>query len=194
VPASLDLYVALIGVVALERLLELYLSTRNARRASARGAEELESRSFYALMVAAHAGLLVAAPLEVTLADRSFVPLLGWPMLGLVVGAMTLRYLAIAALGERWNTRVIVVPGDPAVVSGPYRFVRQPNDVAVVIEMFALPLVHSAWLTALVFSGANALLLVRRIEHEETALRRHADYEARLAGRNRFLPGRGGRP
>ena len=188
-PASVTLYLALVGAVAVERLVELGLSRRNARRAAARGGIAGESPGFYATMVGTHAAFLVAAPLEVLLAERPFLPALGGPMLALVVAAMALRYWAIAALGERWNTRVVVVPGDPVVTSGPYRFVRHPNYVAVALEMLALPLVHTAWLTALVFSAANAALLARRIAHEEAALSRHCDYAARLGGRRRFLPG-----
>lgn len=188
-PPTLDLYVGLVGLVALERLVELGLSTRNARRALAAGGIEAESRGFYAAMVGVHAAFLLAAPLEAALLGRPFVPALGWPMLALVALAMALRYWAIAALGERWNTRVIVVPGRPAVTGGPYRFVRHPNYVAVIVEMFALPLVHSAWVTAIVFSAANAWLLARRIAHEEAALAAHADYAARLGDRARFVPG-----
>jgi methyltransferase len=187
--SSVDLYLALVGLVALERLVELALSTRNARRALAAGGIEAESRGDYAAMVGVHAAFLVAAPLEAALLRRPFVPALAWPMLGLVALAMALRYWAIAALGERWNTRVIVVPGCPAVASGPYRFVRHPNYVAVIVELFALPLVHSAWITALLFSAANAALLARRIPREEAALAAHADYVARLGGRSRFVPG-----
>ena len=183
-------FLILIGVVAAERMFELVLSLRNARRAFQRGGIEAESRAFYAAMVGTHAGFLMAAPLEVALFDAPFVPWLGVPMLALVAGAMALRYWAVSALGEHWNTRVIVVPGEPAVASGPYRYVRHPNYVAVAIEMFALPLVHSAWRTALVFSAIDAVLLGRRIAHEEAALGRHSDYQARLGGRGRFLPGR----
>jgi len=188
--SSLAWYVLLILAVAAERLVELALSTRNARRAFVRGGVEAESRRFYAAMVLAHALFLVAAPLEVALAGRPFLAALGWPMLLLAGAAMALRYWAIAALGERWNTRVVVVPGEPAVTAGPYRYLRHPNYVAVVVEMVALPLVHTAWVTALVFSAANALLLARRIVHEEAALERHADYAARMGARARFVPGR----
>jgi len=139
-------------------------------------------------MVGTHAAFLVAAPLEVALWAPPFVPALGWPMLALVAAAMALRYWAIATLGERWNTRVLVVPGAPAVTAGPYRFVRHPNYVAVIVEMFALPLVHSAWRTAVLFSAVNALLLGRRIAHEEATLAAHADYAARLGDRARFVP------
>jgi len=189
VPSSSSFYLLLVLAVALERLVELVVSTRNARRALERGGIEGESRGFYAAMVCVHAAFLVAAPVEVVAAGRPFVPALGWPMLGLVLGAMALRYWAIAALGGRWNTRVIVVPGDPVELGGPYRFVRHPNYLAVAVEIAALPLVHSAWLTALVFSLANALLLRARIAHEEAALARHVDYEARMGARARFVPG-----
>lgn len=187
-PATFALYLALVAAVALERLVELVLSARNARRALAAGGVELESRGFYAAMVGTHAAFLVAAPLEVALWAPPFEPALGGPMLALVAAAMALRYWAIATLGERWNTRVLVVPGAPAVATGPYRFVRHPNYVAVIVEMFALPLVHSAWRTALLFSAVNALLLGRRIAHEESALAAHADYAARLGDRARFVP------
>jgi methyltransferase len=191
VPGSRELFIALIGLVGIERLFELVLSTRHARAALARGGVEAESRGFYAAMVGTHAAFLVAAPLEATAFGTPFLPALAAPMLALVAGAMALRYWAVAALGARWNTRVIVVPGEPAVASGPYRYVRHPNYVAVAIEMLALPLVHTAWRTALVFSVANALLMGRRIAHEEAALRRFADYDARLGDRGRFLPGAG---
>lgn len=187
-PGSQRLFLLLIALVAVERLVELVLSTRHARLALARGAVEGEPRGAYAAMVAVHALFLVAAPIEVLLLERRFVPALGWPMLALVLLAMALRYWAIATLGRRWNTRVLVVPGEPAVASGPYRFVRHPNYVAVALELAALPLVHSAWVTALVFTAANVVLLRFRVAREETALATHADYRARLGDRARFVP------
>lgn len=188
-PTTLRLALLLVLVVAAERGVELVLSRRHLRRARARGGVEAEGRGFYALMVATHVALLAAIPLEVALGGRRFVPALGWPMLLLAGAAMALRYWAIVTLGERWNTRVVVVPGEAAVTGGPYRFVRHPNYVAVIVEMVALPLAVSAAWTAVVFSLANAALLARRIAHEEAALARHADYDARLGDRPRLLPG-----
>jgi methyltransferase len=121
-------------------------------------------------MVVLHVGLLVGALAEVWLLDRPFVPWLGWPMLALVLGAQALRWWCIGTLGRQWNARVIVVPGARRVTSGPYRWMRHPNYVAVVVEGFALPLVHSAWVTAAVFSLANAVLLTVRLRDEERAL------------------------
>ena len=81
-----------------------------------------------------------------------------------------LRWWCITTLGRRWNTRVIVVPDLPLVRSGPYRFFRHPNYVAVVVEGVALPLVHAAWVTAVVFTVANAALLRVRLRVENDAL------------------------
>ena len=162
-------YLVLIGAVGLERLAELRLSVRHARWAFEHGGVET-GRSHYPPMVALHSGLLVAAPLEVWLLSRPFLPWLGWPMLAVVLLAQGLRWWCIATLGVRWNTRVIVVPGLPLVHTGPYRWLRHPNYVAVVAEGVALPLVHTAWLTALVFTVLNAWLLTVRIRTENTAL------------------------
>jgi methyltransferase len=180
-------YFALLGLVAGERLFELALSRRNAARAFARGGIEL-GREHWRAMRALHAGFLLACALEVALLGRAFTPALAAPMLALTIAAQVLRYWAVAALGERWNARVIVVPGEPAVTSGPYRWLRHPNYLAVALEGVSLPLVHGAWLTALAFSALNAALLRRRIRVEERALATYCDGEARLGDRPRLLP------
>lgn len=123
-------------------------------------------------MVALHAGFLAAAPLEVVALGRPFLPPLGLGMLGLFGLAVALRAWVIATLGERWCTRVIVLPGAPLVTGGPFRFLRHPNYLAVAIEMPSLALVHTAWLSALVFGGLNLLLLRTRIRVEDAALGR----------------------
>jgi methyltransferase len=180
-------YLALLAVVGIERLFELWLSRRNARRAFARGGIECDA-GHYAFMKVLHLAFLVACGAEVVLLGRAFHPVLAAAMLAAAVLAQGLRYWSIWTLGDRWNVRVIVVPGDPVVTRGPYRFVRHPNYAAVAIEGVALPLVHTAWLTALVFTLANAALLVVRIGCEERALARHTDYRAALGDRARFLP------
>jgi len=162
-------YVLLVAAVGIERLAELVVSTRNARWAFARGGVEY-GRGHYPVMSAMHAALLVACVVEVAVADRPFLPWLGWPMLSLVVAAQALRWWCVATLGHQWNTRVIVVPDLPLVTSGPYRWLRHPNYVAVVVEVAALPLVHTAWVTALAFTLANAAVLSVRIPVEERAL------------------------
>ena len=166
----LSLYLVLLGATALERLAELVVSTRNARWSFARGGTE-HGRGHFPWMVALHAGLLVACAVEVLVADRPFVPVLGWTALVLTLASQGLRWWCIGTLGPRWNTRVIVVPGLPLVTGGPYRWLRHPNYVAVVVEGIALPLVHTAWVAALAFTVLNAVLLLRfRIPSEERAL------------------------
>ena len=182
-------YLAFLALLALERLVELHISRRNAARAFARGGVEVGQRHFR-VMKLLHGAFLGACAAEVLLLRRPVAPALGWPMLGLALGAQALRYWAIASLGPHWNVRVIVVPGARAVTSGPYRWLRHPNYLAVAIEGVAVPLIHSAWWTALGFSAANAALLAVRIRCEERALAEHCDYEARLGGRRRFLPAR----
>ncbi len=91
-------------------------------------------------------------------------------MFVLLLAAQALRWWCIRTLGPQWNTRIIVVPGLALVGGGPYRFFRHPNYVAVVVEGVALPLVHSAWITALVFTVLNAVLLTVRIRVEDRAL------------------------
>lgn len=167
----LGFYVVLVAATAVERLAELAVSARNARWSFARGGVE-SGRGHFPAMVALHSGLLVACVVEAVVAGRPFLPWLGVPMLVLVLAGQGLRWWCVATLGYRWNTRIIVVPGLPLVSGGPYRWLRHPNYVAVVVEGIALPLVHTCWITATCFTVLNAVLLGRfRIPAEERALR-----------------------
>jgi methyltransferase len=163
------LYLALLGAVAVERLIELAVSARHVRSALARGAIE-HGRAHYPAMVAVHALFLPACAAEVLLLHRPFPGWLGLAMLVCVISAQALRWWAVLTLGDRWSTRILVFPGRPPVTSGPYRYLRHPNYLAVVIEMACLPLVHGAVATALLFSLLNAALLSVRIRDEERAL------------------------
>jgi methyltransferase len=162
-------YVLLLAAVAAERVAELVVSQRNRSWSLARGGVEAGA-GHYPLMVALHTGLLVGCLLEAM--HRPFIAKLGWPMLVLVLAAQGLRWWCIATLGRQWNTRVLVVPGAGRVERGPYRWFTHPNYAAVVVEGVALPLVHSAWITALSFSVLNAALLRTRIKVENAALER----------------------
>ena len=164
-------YFALILATGVERLVELVISRRNAQKAFAKGGVEFGFAHF-PWMVALHTGLLLACLIEAT--QRPFLPWLGWPMLAIVVLCQAGRYWVIASLGEQWNTRLIVVPGAGRVnARGLYRWFTHPNYVIVAVEGIALPLVHTAWITAIAFTVLNAVLLLRfRIPIENGALRR----------------------
>lgn len=163
------MYYLLIAAVGVERLIELVVSKRHARWAFANGGVEY-GRRHYPFMVAIHTGLLLGCVLEVWYLKPPFLPWLGWTMLALVIASQALRWWCVFTLGRRWNTLVIVVPGMPLVRRGPYRWLKHPNYVAVVVEGIALPLVHSAWITALAFTAVNALVLSVRISVENKAL------------------------
>ncbi|MEE2750726.1 MAG: isoprenylcysteine carboxyl methyltransferase family protein [Myxococcota bacterium] len=181
------LYAALLGLVVVERFVELLISKRNARLALEQGGIEVGQRH-YKVMVLLHSVFLPACLIEVLALGRPFHLVIGLSMFLLVLCSMGLRYWAVTSLGTRWNTRVLVVPGLQAVTRGPYRWIRHPNYVAVVIEIFALPLVHGAWWTAASFTVLNFFLLKTRIRVEEEALKKHCGYQDSLGQRPRFLP------
>ena len=167
------LFTALIALVGLERLVELRLASRNRRWLLARGAVEV-GESHYPWMVMLHSTFLLAAPMEVWFLERPLIPPLALAMLLLLMVAMALRYWVVVTLGRRWTTRVLRAK-ESRITAGPFRFLDHPNYLAVVMEIAALPLVHTAWLTALTYSILNAGLLRTRIRVEETALREEAE-------------------
>jgi methyltransferase len=162
-------YVLLVAAVALERVAELIVARRNLAWSRAQGGVEFGA-SHYPIMVVLHTGLLIGALVEVIGLHRPFLPALGWPMFAIVIAAQGLRWWCITTLGQQWNTRVVVIPGAQRVDGGLYRFFSHPNYVAVIAEGVALPLVHTGWITALVFTILNAALLRTRIRTENAAL------------------------
>ena len=166
---SQALYLGLLALVAAERGVELVLSRANRRAAFASGAFEVGERH-YRWMAAMHVAFFASCAAEVLLLDCPFPGALGFAALVLALLAQVLRYAAVRALGPKWNVRIIVWPLAPPVTSGPYRFVRHPNYVAVAVEFVCIPLVHGAFVTAVVFSICNAAVLAVRIREEELAL------------------------
>ncbi len=162
-------FTILVALVGVERVAELVVSVRNAAWSKERGGVE-SGQGHFPFMVVLHTGLLVGALVEAWVRRPDVPSVLAWSMLALVVASQALRWWCIGTLGRRWNTRVIIVPGLPPVTGGPYRLTRHPNYVAVVVEGIALPLVHAAWITALVFTVLNAGLLAVRIRVEDRAL------------------------
>lgn len=158
-----------VGLVSLQRLLELGLSRCHERALRARGAVERGS-GHYPLLVALHVLWLLSTLVEGILRGPDLPAY--WPIpLALFVFAQLLRYWVILSLGEYWNTRVLVVPGTILVRRGPYRYLRHPNYVVVILEIATFPLIFGAWVTALVFSALNAAVLFVRIRTENRALK-----------------------
>jgi len=166
---SLTAFTVLVLLVGVERLAELVVSKRNAAWSFERGGVET-GFSHYPAMVLLHTGLLGGALVEAYVREPHVPSALAWSMLVIVVLSQALRWWCIATLGRQWNTRVIVVPGMVPVEKGPYKIFSHPNYVAVVLEGIALPLVHACWITAVVFTVLNAVLLTVRIRVENAAL------------------------
>jgi methyltransferase len=155
----------ILGFVTLQRLAELVLAERNRKRLLARGATE-HGRTHYPLIVAVHVLWLVA---------------LGWwapgrpislPLLAVFALLQLGRLWVLTTLGDRWTTRIIVLPDAPLVTSGPFRFVDHPNYLVIVLEIAVLPLMFGLWQLAVLFSLANAAVLAVRITAENRALGR----------------------
>ena len=155
----------ILALVTLQRLGELWLSNRNTSRLLARGAHEVGAKH-YPLIVAVHLFWLAALWwLAPGLPVR-------WFWLGVYVLLQAGRIWVLATLGPRWTTRIVVVPNEPLVRRGPYRFVNHPNYVVVAGEIAVLPLVFGLWDLALVFTFLNAAALAIRIPEENRALGR----------------------
>jgi len=161
----------IMALVTAQRLSELVISARNTRALRAQGAVEI-GRAHYPTMVALHTAWL--AVLWATVGGRAVV----WPLIAVFVVLQALRVWVLATLGERWTTRIIVLPGAPLVTGGPFRWLRHPNYCVVVGEIFVLPMAFGLVWVALVFSALNAAMLWVRIGAESRAL--YAPARARL--------------
>ncbi len=184
-------YFVFLGLIALERLVELLLSRRNEVWVKSKGGQEF-GRKHFGFMKVLHLTFLLSCAGEVVFLGRPFHPELGLPMFTLVLVAQVLRYWSVFTLGRLWNVRVFVLPGAPLVTEGPYRYLRHPNYLAVILECFAIPLVHSAWITATAFTLLNGLLLKARIRCEENALDAHSAYHYHFGATPRLFPARRG--
>jgi methyltransferase len=182
---SLRVYLAILAGLTAERIFELWLSRGNARCAFAHGGIEV-GRGHYAVMVAFHTAFLISCATEAFLHAPALPPVLVSVALAGAVAAQALRYWSVATLRENWNTRIIVVPGREPVTSGPYRYIRHPNYIAIALEIVCVPLIRGLVITAVIFSVGNALLLVGRIRLEERAL--GEPYRRAFASRRRFIP------
>lgn len=162
-------YWLLLAFTLLERLVEMLVSRSNAAWSFARGGREAGA-SHFPVMIALHAAFLVGCVVEPLLRGTGSISTFGKMAFVLALLCQVLRWWCIRTLGRQWNTRVIVVPGAARVAGGPYRWLRHPNYLAVVVEGLALPAVAGAWVTAMLFTVANALLLRRRLATENLAL------------------------
>jgi len=180
-------YLTLLALVGFGRLLELRISRRNQRKLEKQGVGKVHEPHFR-WMVFVHGGILAGAALEVTLLHRPLIPALAISMGALFVLANALRWWVIRTLAGYWNVEVMASPRVGVVTSGPYRWVRHPNYVAVVAELFSLPMIHTAWITAVIGTFADLEVLRRRLRVEDGVLMANAGYRITMGTKPRFLP------
>ncbi len=166
---SIIAYTAVIGLTGLERIAELFVGRRNLAWSLSQGGVEY-GRGHWPPMVLLHTGLLVGCLIEVWWLQPPLIPALAGSMLAVAICCQGLRWWCIQTLGKRWNPRVIIIPGLAPIRDGPYRYFSHPNYVAVVLEGIALPLIHTAWRTSVLFTLLNGVLLTIRIRCENAAL------------------------
>ncbi|MGH9674126.1 MAG: isoprenylcysteine carboxylmethyltransferase family protein [Bryobacteraceae bacterium] len=184
---SIKLYLGLLAGIAFGRLIELRHSRRNQRRLLQAGSSR-SPEPCYVWLVIFHAAVPAAAALEVIFLHRPLIPWLAAVSLAAWIGANLLRWWAIRSLGPRWNVQVMSISSLGVAIRGPYRWIRHPNYAAVFVEMAALPLIHSAWLTAALTVLPHLLILRTRIALEESVLMRDPAYRAAFGAKPRFLP------
>ena len=163
------LFAGFVAALGVQRLFELRLSRYNEQRMRRAGGRE-HAPETYRWIITLHTAWFAATLLEVFVGRREFHPRLAAPAFGVFAAGQALRLTAIRTLGWRWSTRIMTVPGASPVHRGIYRYLRHPNYLGVELEILAVPLVHSAYLTSIVFGIANLLLLRDRIHREEQAL------------------------
>ena len=177
--------VALALVVGL-RLTELVISSRHATRLRASGAVE-HGAGHYPYLVAAHVLYYVMLSVEVSF-TRSPVDAWTWAALAALFGpTLAIRIWTMATLGERWTTRVFVIPGERVVVRGPYRYLRHPNYAVVLAEIVLFAAAFKAWTTLAVMLPIHVAVLAVRIRAEEAALSGATDWASALGQRPRLL-------
>jgi len=171
------LFLLLVGLTGIERLVELRVGKKNRQWSLQQGGVEF-GQGHWPWMVALHTLFLFSMVGEVLLFPTAPMPLWSILMLGVALSAQALRWWCIRSLGPHWNPRVIIVPGSKRITTGPYRWLKHPNYIAVALEGIALPMVHFCWITAIGFTIANAFLMAVRIRCENDALRQLDGHES----------------
>lgn len=180
-------YSLIVILVAILRIAELFWSKRNANILAKLGGFEVRGRHFTTMKLV-HTFWLICTLMEFLYFERSYSQFQFGLFGGFVLLGMTLRYLAIATLGNRWTVTIWILPGVPAVKKGIYNVIKHPNYLGVIIELFALPMMVNSWMSALLFSILNGLVLSVRIPSEEEELKKHSSYSEMFSNEQRFIP------
>lgn len=164
----MNLFWIIVAILAIQRLIELLIARRNERIVRANGAHEYDQKG-YKVIVLMHIAFFISLISEYVFFGKTLNHY--WiPLLILVLSAQVLRYWAITSLGHYWNTKILVTPNTTPISRGPYKYIRHPNYLAVIVEIAVIPLIFSCYLTSIIFTILNLIVLKRRIRIEEQAL------------------------
>lgn len=173
------LFAIIISIIICQRLIELIVAKRNETWMRGQGAYEVGA-SHYPLMVGMHVAFFISLISEVIVLDKPISPF--WiPLLAVFLLAQAARIWCLTSLGKFWNTKIIILPGADVVRKGPYKLIRHPNYLIVTIELLVLPLLFSAYLTAIIYSLLNMWMLSVRIPSEEKALKEATNYSEQFS-------------
>lgn len=176
----------LFSLLIVQRLTELFIARKNEKWMRYRGGVEHGSEH-YPFIVALHILFLLSLLLEVEIFDRNITDI--WYILvPILLLTQIMRYWSVVSLGNYWNTKIIIVPNDIVISKGPYQFIKHPNYVVVAVEILIIPLLFHAYLTALLFTLLNIIMMSIRIPAEETALQKYTNYQEVFTVKSRFLP------
>jgi len=180
-------YLALLVAVGIERVFELVISRRHRKRLAAQGAQQIPEPHFR-WIIFLHVGVLVGAGAEVLFLHRPLIPALAIPMLALFILSNLLRWWVIRVMSDLWVVEIMDSTNIRVVSNGPFRWVRHPNYTGVIMEVFSLPMIHTAWITALAAVVGYILPLRRRLKLEDAFLMANPAYRQTMGSKPRFLP------
>ncbi|MFV2048040.1 MULTISPECIES: isoprenylcysteine carboxyl methyltransferase family protein [Metabacillus] len=180
------MFYLLFSLLIVQRLTELFIAKKNEKWMINRGGVE-HGNEHYPFILSLHVLFLISLLLEVIIFQKELTEL--WVVLvPLLVITQLMRYWSVMSLGNYWNTKIIIVPNDIVVSKGPYQFIKHPNYVVVAVEILIIPLLFEAYITSLVFTMLNVVMMTIRIPAEEKALQTYTNYQEVFTVKSRFLP------
>ncbi|WP_226526707.1 isoprenylcysteine carboxyl methyltransferase family protein [Metabacillus niabensis] len=170
--------------IIVQRVTELFIARKNEKWMRNRGGIE-HGKDHYPYIVSLHILFLVSFFIEVQVFRRELTEI-WFVMFPILFLTQLLRYWAVFSLGNYWNTKIMIVPGDVVISRGPYKFVKHPNYIVVAIEILILPLLFHAYITAILFTILNVIMMTIRIPAEESALQTYTNYHEVFSIRSIF--------
>ncbi len=183
----MSIYLVFLAAIGLVRILELRVSKRNWQHHQSKA--QMLHEPLFRWMVLLHSSFFVLIPLELFIRKPSFAGPLSWIACGMVTLSLLLRIWTLRSIGRSWNVQVVYGENYPIVSHGPYRFIRHPNYLVVILELAFIPLIFHLYFSCLILSLVNGLVLRYRIRNEESVLFKNPQWVEKMSRKPRFFPG-----